>query len=278
MDLHVAVVSHSLLAGFSGLMFSLLRKHLRPGVEIDEFAIVRRDDGDLLRTRMLHLLDARPKPVALIGICLQPDPGTVGEFRTAGIPMVLIDEEADGASTVCSDSFAGGYLAAQHLLDTGRKAIAVVAGQLHGNGSYNAVQRVKGVQKALAERGLPFSTEEVVQVADYSRKDGVAAMSTLLARGRKPDAVFSAAGDICATGLLATARERHLNVPAEMAILGFDDNPLASITDPPLSTMRQPLEEIAGCAWQLATEKHAEILTRPQRILLKPELVRRKTT
>ncbi|HYD43170.1 MAG TPA: substrate-binding domain-containing protein [Anaeromyxobacter sp.] len=278
MDVRVAVASHSLGSGFAGLMYSHIRKQLRPGCSIAECGVVMRKDREFLRSRLLRLLEAAPRPIALVGICLRPDPETLADYRAAGVPVVLIDEEAEGASTVASDNFAGGYLAAEHLLDKGRRSPALVIGELGTNGSYNAVERLRGFEKALADRGLPFSRDDVVEVVDYSRKDGVTALTELVRRRSRIDAVFCAAGDVCATGVLAEARERRMEVPSELAVLGYDDNPLASISHPPLSTLRQPLEEIAAQAWRLATESTAEILVRPKRVLLKPALVQRGST
>jgi DNA-binding LacI/PurR family transcriptional regulator len=278
MSLHVAVASHSLGSGFSGHMYSQLRKHLRPGQSIVECGIVMRDDRAFQRDRLRRLLAGAPRPAALIGVCIRPEAELVAEFRDAGIPVVLIDEAVEGASTVACDNAAGGYLGAKHLLDSGRSSIGVITGQLAVNGGYNAVQRIRGMEKALAERGLTFAREEIVQVIDYSRREGAAALSELLARRSRLDAVFCAAGDVCATGVLACARERKLAVPEALAVLGFDDNPLAAISNPPLSTVRQPLAEISGAAWRLATEEADEILARPQQILLEPVLVERAST
>ncbi len=278
MAVTVAVASHSLGSGFSGTMYAEVRKQVRPGQAIHECAIVMRDDPAFVRTRLLKLLEAEPRPIALIGICLRPDPETVAAFREAGVPVVLVDEAAEGASTVATDNRAGGRIAAEHLLGAGRQALAVVAGKLDVNGGYNAVQRVKGVQEVLERRGLRFAREESVEVVDYSRREGEAALAALLRPGRAVDAVFCADGDICATGILASARERRLRVPDQLAVLGFDDNPLASLSNPPLSTIRQPLGEISAAAWRLATERTQEILARPERALLEPELVQRKTS
>jgi DNA-binding LacI/PurR family transcriptional regulator len=112
-------------------------------------------------------------------------------------------------------------------------------------------------------------------VVQYTRKDGVAAMTRLLDARRSLDAVFCAAGDACATGMLAVARERGIKVPEQIAVMGYDDSPLASISDPPLTTVRQPLDQIAREAHRLATEAPAELLARPRTILLEPTLVKR---
>jgi DNA-binding LacI/PurR family transcriptional regulator len=277
MDVRIAVASHSLSSGFSGVMYGLIRKHLRPGYAIAECGVVLREDPEHLRAKLLRLLEGEPRPAALIGICLRPDAQTIADFRAAGAPVVLVDEQAEGASTVASDNFAGGLLAGQFLADAGKRSIAVVSGRLDSNGGYHSVQRMAGFAKALADRGLHFAREEIVEVIEYSRKEGEAALATFLRRPKKPDAVFCASGDFCASGVLATARERRIKVPDDLGVLGYDDNPLAAIAHPPLTTIRQPIDEIAAEAWRLATEARAEILRKPAQKLFEPQLVRRAT-
>lgn len=277
MEVRIAVASHSLGSGFTGAMYSLIRKHLRPGYSMVECGIVLRDDPEHMRGRLLKLLQSGPTPAALIGICIRPDAQTIADYRAAGAPVVLIDEQAEGVSTVASDNHAGGYLAGAFLAGRGRRSIAVVSGLMKVNGGYNAVQRMAGFTKALGERGLTFSTEHLVEVIEYSRKEGEAALPELLKKSKKPDAIFCAAGDFCASGVLAAARERRLKVPGELAVVGYDDSPLAAISHPPLTTIRQPMDKIAAEAWRLATEARARILQKPERALFVPELVERET-
>ncbi|HYD41480.1 MAG TPA: substrate-binding domain-containing protein [Anaeromyxobacter sp.] len=277
MDVRIAVATHSLSSGFTGAMYALIRKHLRPGYAISECGIVLRDDPEHMRARLVKLLQGEPRPAALIGVCIQPDPQTIADFRAIGAPVVLIDEQAEGVSTVASDNFAGGYLAGRFLADAGRKSIAIVSGRLNVNGSYNAVQRMNGFTKALSERKLQFSNDHLVEVIEYSRKEGEAALPELLRKSRKPDAIFCAAGDFCASGLLAAARDRRLKIPDELAVLGYDDSPLAAISHPPLTTIRQPMDQIAAEAWRLATEDRERILVKPTRSLFPPEIVKRET-
>ena len=277
MDVRIAVASHSLSSGFTGAMYALLRKHLRPGYAMAECGIVLRDDPEYMRARLLKLLQGAPRPVALIGVCIRPDPQTIADFRAIGVPVVLIDEQAEGVSTVASDNFAGGYLAGKFLAEAGRRSIAVVSGRLDVNGGYNAVQRMNGFTKALSERNLQLSRDHLVEVVEYSRKEGEAALPELLKKSRRPDAIFCAAGDFCASGLLAAARDRRLKIPDELAVLGYDDSPLASISHPPLTTIRQPMDQIAAEAWRLATEGRERILVKPARSLFPPEVVQRST-
>jgi DNA-binding LacI/PurR family transcriptional regulator len=277
MDARIAVASPNLGTGFTGLMYSHLRKHLRPGQSVIECEIVLRDDPEYQRYHLLRLLEENPRPMVLVGICVQPDLETIAAFRAAGLPVVLVDEEQEGASTISSDNFVGGYLAGQHLAKAGRRSLAVVSGRMHINGGYNALQRVRGFGKALAEQGVRFQEREVIEVADYSRKDGLRALGEILQARRDVDGVFCAAGDLCATGILATAREKRLDVPGRLAVVGYDDHKLASVSNPPLSTIRQPMEQIAAEALRLATQETREILSRPKKVLLEPMLVQRFT-
>lgn len=69
-------------------MYAQLRKHLRPGQEIVECGIAMRDDREFLRTRLRRLLSGEPRPAALIGVCIRPEPELVAEFRGAGVPVI----------------------------------------------------------------------------------------------------------------------------------------------------------------------------------------------
>lgn len=275
--MRIAVASVTLGSGFPGLVYSKIKKRLQPGQTLVECATITQTDPAFSRARMLGLLEGTPRPSALIGICVRPEPEVIARFRSAGVPIILVDEEVDGTSTVASDNFAGGRLAGEHLARSGRRSFAVVCGQRSITGGYNAVLRVQGFASALAEHRLSLAAEDVVEVVEYAQREGLRAMRALLERERPPDAVFCAAGDACAAGLLAAARERGVKVPETVAVLGYDDLPLASIADPPLSTLAQPLERLAAEAYRLATEATEELLARPKKILFEPTLVVRRT-
>lgn len=275
--MQIAVASVTLGTGFPGLVYALLKKQLRPGQSMVEVATITQTDPEFSRKRMLSLLETEPPPTALIGICVRPDTEVVERFRSAGVPIVLIDEEVEGASTVSSDNDSGGYLAGQHLARPGHRSLAVVSGQRSITGGYNALLRVKGFARALAEQNLPFADEDVVEIVEYMQRDGVKAARILLDRKRPPDAIFCAAGDACAMGILSVARERSVKIPEALAVLGYDDSPLASISNPPLSTVAQPLEQMVMEAFRLATEAKEEILSRPKKVLFEPRLVLRQT-
>jgi len=93
----------------------------------------------------------------------------------------------------------------------------------------------------------------------YSREDGIEVMPILLDAG--VDAIFCTAGDNCALGLITVAKERNVRIPEDVAIIGFDDLLIAQISTPKLTTIRQPLKEIADAAYKMAVIQREEILS-----------------
>ncbi len=189
------------------------------------------------------------------------------------VPVVFGGRRSGGGGEdwfVDVDNVAGARQAVGHLRDTGRRRIATVTGPLSMAG---AVDRLAGFRDALAEAGLtPFA--EIT--GDYSEASGVRAAQELLARaagpgGELPDAVF-AASDLMARGVLRTLRSAGVRIPEDVAIVGFDDSAVALSTDPPLTTVRQPMhaqgEALAGVLIDRLTGSAP-----PRRTILGTELV-----
>jgi LacI family transcriptional regulator len=275
MEMRIAVVAVSFTYHFTRTLHGVLSKSAKPGQTLVEHTLVRRTDTDFKSERMMALLQWNPKPDAVITICYPPTPEALRAFRAVGVPVVIIDEQADGASTVAVDNVEVGRMAARHLLGANRKSLALVCGNTSTEKHYNAVLRRRGFEQVLAEKGMTLPPERVFEVTEYTRKDGEEAMIELLERGRGMDALFCAAGDGPAVGILAAARERKVAVPKQVAVLSVDDLPTAGITEPPLSTIRQPVSSIAEEALRLVSEEREVILEQPKTVLIKPEMVLR---
>ena len=139
----------------------------------------------------------------------------------------------EGDYVVDVDNVAGARNATQRLIDIGRTRIATISGPLTMVASED---RVQGFRAALAGAGhTPYAEEE----GDYSESSGAEAARRLLDGGR-PDAIF-VASDLMARGALTALRSAGLRVPEDIALVGFDDSSVAVTTDPPLTTMRQPM-------------------------------------
>jgi DNA-binding LacI/PurR family transcriptional regulator len=153
-----------------------------------------------------------------------------------GLPAVLGGRPAGAAqeiSYVDIDNVGGAHAAVSHLLSLGRRRVATIAGlQDMGVG----VDRLSGYRKAVGGEGL-------VAYGDWGEASGAEGMRELLERDPEIDAVF-VASDLMAAGALRYLRERGKRVPEEIAIVGFEDSPIAAQTDPPLTTVRQPVDEM----------------------------------
>jgi LacI family transcriptional regulator len=174
--------------------------------------------------------------------------------------------EDSRVSFVEVDNETGAYTAVTHLVRLGRRRIAHISGPA---GNLAATDRKRGYLQALQERRVPVD-ESLIVHSDFLERTSYEAMQHLLAF--EPDAVF-AASDTMALGAMRALREAGKHVPGEIAVVGFDDMPLAATADPPLTTVRQPIRR----AGVLAVEMLIDILENgavpPQRIILPTELV-----
>ncbi|WP_077489097.1 LacI family DNA-binding transcriptional regulator [Sinomonas mesophila] len=170
-------------------------------------------------------------------------------LRERGVPHVLV-LRTDGVSpSSLGDDEVGGYLAARHLLDLGHREIAVVTGPSFTS---TAVARLAGARRALAEAGVDLPAEWV-RAGSYGMDYGMAAGEELLAGGTRPTAVF-AANDNLALGVVTAAGRRGLAIGRDLAVVGYNDIPLAARLATPLTSVHVPLEQIARTAIDLITE------------------------
>jgi LacI family transcriptional regulator len=164
-----------------------------------------------------------------------------------GIPIVLVDYESKKRrhSTVVTDNRTGARMAVQHLLDLGHRSVAFIAGDI---GHPSIAERFAGFQEVLHEYGITL--DEQLIVVDQPTLwgiDGVEAIEKILQRGKRPTAVF-AANDAMAVGCAKFLRDRGVKIPADMAVVGFDDIEMSSHLEPPLTTVRVFKEEMGKLA------------------------------
>jgi len=171
------------------------------------------------------------------------------ELLAKGIPFVVFDPSGDlppGTPFVGSTNWAGGRAAGRHLAELGHRRIAMISGPDH----LFCRARRDGFRAALELAGLTLDPELVV-TAQLNREDGYATAAALLARRDRPTAIF-ASNDMQALGVYQAAREAGLRIPDDLSVVGFDDVPVVALVDPPLTTIHQPLAEMAVAATELA--------------------------
>ncbi|MEW2077809.1 LacI family DNA-binding transcriptional regulator [Streptomyces sp. NPDC012403] len=218
-----------------------------------EYARGGRVDGVMLMS--VHAEDALPDMLAEVGL-----------------PTVLLGRRSgeESVTYVDADNTGGARGAVAHLLGLGRRSIATITGPLD---MYVAQCRLRGYREALERAGAETRPAWTVE-GDFSADSGRRAMAELLERAPETDAVF-AASDTMAAGALDALRAAGRRVPEDVAVIGFDDFPLAQHTDPKLTTVRQPLEEIGRTMVRLLLEEMEEPEVAWRHVILRTELVLR---
>ena len=196
-------------------------------------------------------------------------------LAAAGIPMVLVGRSAKGvnASYVDVDNRQGAQSAVAHLVSGGRHVIATIAGP---QDMAAGLDRLNGYREALGDAGLqPDASLEAI--GDFTQESGVAAMTRLLEGRPDIDAVF-AASDLMAAGALAVLAAAGRRVPADVAVVGFDDSPVAMTTTPQLTSVRQPIEAMGHEVARLLVDAVEASDLVPRRVILATDLVRRASS
>jgi len=200
------------------------------------------------------------------------------QLKEREIPAVLVDRiNVDGRfSSVAVDSVAGGQIAAQHLIDTGRRRIAFVGGPFDIR---QVRDRLAGARVAVDNSDYDVEIEVITTTA-LTVDEGVVAGRRIMERPRqaRPDALF-AANDLLALGLLQSLQSGGtLLVPAEMSLIGFDDISFAAAAAVPLSSVRQPSRMIGQTALRVLLEESEDATLIPRQTVFRPELVVRAST
>jgi LacI family transcriptional regulator len=217
----------------------------------------------LLRTRLIDGL--------VITATFADDP-LVWQLTEAGIPLVVVGEVSNpDIATVDADNRGGAALAARHLADLGRRRIASVTGPMRSGA---ASTRLTAFERTLAGLGHPLDPALVVE-ADFTDDGAYEATKRLLPQ--QPDAIF-AFSDRMALGVLQALSEAGLSVPDDVAVVGFDDLPPARDAHPPLTTVRQEVEQAGVAAIELLLERVADPEGPARRVELPTRLVVRAST
>jgi LacI family transcriptional regulator len=197
---------------------------------------------------------------------------------SATVPVVAIDPHTGepGTASVDSDSLDGALQATRHLIELGHRRI----GHLRGRGDLeSALLREEGYRRALTEAGIEVDPA-LIGDGGYRADEATEAATAILSLADPPTAIF-AANDLSAIRTLEIARARGLRVPDDLSVVGFDDIPGAAAAEPPLTTIRQPLQEMGETAVRMllrelgdgsATAEHVRL---PTRLIVRGSTARR---
>lgn len=193
------------------------------------------------------------------------------QVQAEGAPVVLLGQLPNiHIPFVDVDNIGGARLATQHLIGLGHRRIGLIT---NAPPAYTAsTDRLAGYRQALEAANIPLD-EALVRYGAFTPQSGLTAMEELLAARPRPTAVF-VASDVVALGALQAIRQSGLQVPEDLALVGFDDIPLAEFIDPPLTTVRLPATSLGWGAAELLIRLIAgdEPIRNPN-VILETELV-----
>jgi LacI family transcriptional regulator len=193
--------------------------------------------------------------------------GRVGD----GLPVVSLDCPGEPGDVVLIDLEGAGYLATRHLIEHGHRRIGLVtyAARLD-----NVAPIENGYLRALEEVGVELREDWIGRAGGFDAGAGEAAAGRLLSGEDRPSAIF-AITDLMAVGVLRIAKSLGLSIPQDLALVGFNDIPLAGLLDPPLTTVRAPAAELGRQGMRLLQRRISGGQGQPERIMLPVSLVLR---
>lgn len=218
----------------------------------------------------------RRSPAGVILVFSDLSAANKAQLRNRNIPFAIIDPAGNPAPdvpSIGSANWSGGVLAARHLIDLGHKRIAVITGP---DDMMSARARLSGFRSAMDAAGLEVREDFVVN-GQFHREDGVRAGLRLLRLPDRPTGIF-ASSDLQALGVYEAARTLGLSIPGDLSVVGYDDLELAKWVGPPLTTVRQPLFEMAERAARLVLSLRSDPGRSHVRIDLATDLVVRDST
>lgn len=211
------------------------------------------------------------------GIILPPaheDDPDVLRINRSGIPVVCVDRSLSDPTIdkVEVDNEQGSFGAVAHLIQKGHRRIGLISGP---GDSSTGRKRLEGYRRAHAEAGLEVD-EALIRFGDYKQESGRELTASLLSLPHPPSALF-ACNNLMLIGAIETIFQRKLHIPRQVAVIGYDDLPLAAVFDPPLTVVQQPAYEVGRQAAELLFRRLDNPKSETANVQLLPKLIVRSS-
>ncbi|WP_258098951.1 LacI family DNA-binding transcriptional regulator [Marinoscillum pacificum] len=232
------------------------------------------DKQDLEKEIVHNMLNSRVEGL-IISLAIETEDFSHFEpFKKRGIPIVFVDRVPTDlvGDKVIIDNFESAFKATEHLIQQGNKRI----GHITGKGKFIFQQRKAGYLAALEKYGLTVEEELIVSAPSLNEENSIDMARTLLTKKNRPDAIFAAI-DSTAVSTILLAKEMGIKVPEQLAVVGFNNDPIASVVDPPLTTISQPpvmMGKIAAEHVLNITEHAPEVITLDTELIIRGSSVK----
>jgi DNA-binding LacI/PurR family transcriptional regulator len=211
----------------------------------------------------------------MIFVASKIEKGIYGSLVNVNVPVVCLDNQIyiPNSDRIVVDQYWGAHKITKYLLSKGHSRIAHIAGP---QDYLTAQVRKNGYINALEENNIRIIQRLIVE-GDYSSDGGKNAMNLILDLEKKPSAVF-AANDLMAIGAMSAIKKRGLHVPNDIAVVGFDDIPFASLYSPSLTTVSQPTFQMGSLAMEMLIERlKGNLANELREVILQPSIVVRES-
>jgi len=253
--------------------YGALASHVEAEAAAAGFSLTLYSSRNRLEREILILEQQASRPVdGLLFLTNHSDNGGLSSRINAQDRIVLLDEDVPStvAPKVFVDNERGGYEATRCLIEMGHRQIAQVTGP---KDLFSTRTRYAGYKRALREAGIELNRSLVLS-GTYTPKFGRAAVDRLLAQNPVPSAIF-ASSDYIIVGLLEGLRDREVAVPGEISVVGFDDLIFTQLLHPPVTTVRQPIADLARLGVTILLDCIKGVNRRREVVNLPVQLIRR---
>lgn len=263
-----------LLSNIANPFFAEAARFLEDEARAAGYSIVMcsTDNEDERSVNYLSLLQ-RKQVDGMIIACHFTDWSLLHPYLATETPVILFSKDVPSLNvhTVTVDDHQGGYQAIEYLIAKGHREIGIVA-ETGPSGEH----RIRGGQQAMKEAGISWRSEWITNVQS-SIQDGYNGARHMLEHSERPSAIF-ACNDMLAVGVLQAAQDLGLQVPNDLSIIGFDDTLLSQIVQPRLTTISQPISDMAHHTIQLLLRHANTPDISKQKVIFQPKLIEGRST
>ena len=268
-----------IVSDIRNIFFSTLAMGVEESCRINGWNVILCNTSDLHSRDIEYINILSSKGVDGILYCMSSDSDDVFAQESCdlmnrlNIPFIMVDRTSAtlDCSSVVLDHFNGGYIATKHLIDLGHKRIACITGP---ELLYDSHQRLEGYKLALSQAGISYD-ENIVYKGDYTTNSGYHAANYLLDKEITSIFCFN---DMMAYGVYKALKDKNLNMPNDISVVGYDDVFLSDMFEVPLTSVKQPIYEMG----EEATYNLINIIEnkggKKRVVVFKPEIVVRKST
>ena len=254
--------------------FSRLLSSLETAAYLNEYKLMvfNSNDRDDKEVRYLEMC----RGIRVAGIILCSGTVDVGRFEDLGVPLVTIERFLEsGTAAIECDNRQGGRMVAKHLAEKGCRTVAYLSGE--NAEPMPADERAMGFMEVCRQEGMKcVDLEEEKTDALYAALDYHEYIEKILDEHPEIDGIF-ASSDVIAAQVIQICRKKEIRIPEQIKLVGFDDSLISMLTSPAITTIRQPIPEMASLAVQTILRASNKEMV-PSRTILPVSLVERETT